>query len=149
LRLAVHNPAAVADRLEAVLFAHPVAGLVSKHCPRPRLCTTPSKAPIHKPANLLQRLAVQEDEADADDVMIRLVERAGQRALVGIQADLRQAEPAEQAGFAPTVSWLKLALETLRTEAPAEHEAALEAERRLVVWLMARDEAERHAEATL
>ena len=29
---------------------------------------------------------------------------------------MRQAAPAEQGGFAPTVSWLKLTLEALRTE---------------------------------
>jgi hypothetical protein len=60
---------------------------------------------------------------------------------------MRQAAPAEQGGFAPTVSWLKLTLEALRTENTGDRGAALEAEQRLVGWLVARDEAEHHTEA--
>jgi hypothetical protein len=48
----------------------------------------------------------------------------------------------------PTVSWLKLTLETTRAEDIGARGAALEAERRLVGWLVARDEAERQTEAT-
>jgi hypothetical protein len=84
-----------------------------------------------------------------DDVMVRLVERAGQRAVAGLQAEMRQAEPADQAAFAPMVAWCKLTLEILRPDDVTDRAAALEAEQRLVGWLVARDEAERHTEATL
>ena len=99
-------------------------------------------------ADLLQRLAVEEYGGRAPTtVMVRLVERAGQRALRDLQAEMRQATPAEYAGFAPTVAWLKLTLETLRTEDAAGGDAAVEAGRRLVDWLVARDAAEPTTEA--
>jgi hypothetical protein len=50
---------------------------------------------------------------------------------------MRQAEPGEQVGFAPTVSWLKLSLEALRAEDEGGRPGALEAEQRLVGWLAA------------
>jgi DNA primase len=153
LRLAVHRPEAVAARLELALFAHPLA----RACFEALLAATTLHAAIEaadpQAADLLQRLAVEDTEADTDDVMVRLVERAGQRALQEVQADMRQAEPGEQAAFAPTVSWLKLTLEGLRAEGTAAHEfdrqpGALEAEQRLVGWLLARDQSEQHTEAT-
>jgi hypothetical protein len=48
-------------------------------------------------ADLIQRLAVEDTDADADDVMIRLVERAGNRALASLQAEMRQSDSADQA----------------------------------------------------
>ncbi len=148
LRLAVHRPEAVAERLELVLFAHPLA----RACFEALLGATTLHAAIEaadpQAADLLQRLAVEDTEADTDDVMVRLVERAGQRTLQEIQAEMRQAEPGEQVGFAPTVSWLKLTLEALRTEDGAGRPGALEAQQRLVGWLVARDQAEQQTEAT-
>jgi hypothetical protein len=148
LRLAVHHPADVADRLEMVLFAHPVARACFEALSAATTLHSAIEAADPQAADLLQRLAVEDTDADADDVMVRLVERAGQRALTGLRAEMRQGSPEAQAGFVPTVSWLKLTLEMLRAEAPAERSAALEAEHGLVGWLVARDEAERHTEAT-
>ena len=142
LRLAVHRPEAVADRLELVLFAHPLARACFEALSAATTLHDAIEAADPQAADLLQRLAVEDTDADTDDVMVRLVERAGQRALPGVQAEMRQAEPGEQAGFAPTVSWLKLTLEALRTEDAGGRAAALEAEQRLVGWLVARDQAE-------
>ncbi len=148
LRLAVHHPELVADRLELVLFAHPLA----RACFEALSAVTTLHGAIEvadpQAADLIQRLAVEDTDADADDVMIRLVERAGNRALASLQAEMRQSDSADQAGFVPTVSWLKLTLETTRAEDIGAQLAALEAERRLVGWLVARDEAERQTEAT-
>jgi hypothetical protein len=96
-------------------------------------------------ADLLQRLAVQDTEAETDDVMIRLTERAGQRALAALQAEMRQADPID---FAPTVGWLKQTLLALRAEGQEGRAGALESERVLVGWLETRDARERHTEAT-
>ncbi len=148
LRLAVHHPAAVADRLEMVLFAHPVARAGFEALSASTTLHDAIEASDPQAADLLQRLVVEDTDADVDEVMVRLVERAGQRTLAGLQAEMRQAEPEDQAGFVPTVSWLKLTLEMLRAEQSAERAAALEAEHGLVGWLVARDEAERHTEAT-
>jgi DNA primase len=148
LRLAVHHPAAVAERLELVLFAHPVARACFEALSAATTLHGAIEAADPQASDLLQRLAVENTHADADDVMVRLVERAGQRALAALQAEMRQAESADQAGFVPTVAWLKLTLESVRAEDPGERARALEAEQRLVGWIMARDEAERHTEAT-
>jgi DNA primase len=143
LRLAVHRPEVVAERLEVVLFGHPLA----RSCFEALSGATTLHAAIEsadpQAAELLQRLAVEDTEAEVDDVMRRIVERAGQRALRSLEAEMRQAEPGEQAQFVPTVTWLKLSLEALRAEDPAARLAALESERRLVGWLVARDDAER------
>jgi hypothetical protein len=80
--------------------------------------------------------------------MTRLVERAGHRALRQLEAEMRQAAPADQPGFSHTVAWLKLALEAVRTDEAVGRDAAMEAEQRLVGWLVARDEAQSLREAT-
>ena len=139
LRLAVHHPEAVADRLERVLFAHPLAQACFEVLSAATTLPDAIEAADPQAADLLQRLAVEDAAADTDDVMVRLVERAGQRALRSVQSDVRQAEPAEQAGLAPTVSWLKLSLEALRGEDAGGRSGALEAEQRLVGWLLARE----------
>jgi DNA primase len=148
LRLAVHRPEAVAERLELVLFAHPLAKAAFEALLAATTLHAAIEAADPQAADLLQRLAVEDTEADTDDVMVRLVERAGQRALQEVQSEMRLAEPGEQIGFAPTVSWLKLTLEALRTEDGAGRPGALEAEQRLVGWLVARYQAEHQTEAT-
>ena len=139
LRLAVHHPEVVADRLERVLFAHPLAQACFEVLSTATTLPDAIEAADPQAADLLQRLAVEDTAADADDVMVRLVERASQRALRSVQSDMRQAEPGEQAGFAPTVSWLKLTLEGLRRDDADGRTGALEAEQRLVGWLLARE----------
>ena len=124
-------------------------GRLRRSVGRHRPCTRPSRRPIRRPADLLQRLAVEDTDADVDEVMIRLVERAGQRALPELQAEMRQAEPEDQAGYRPTD---RLAEDGLRDHAcradRRNGQPPLEAEQRLVGWIVARDEAERQTEAT-
>jgi DNA primase len=139
LRLAVHHPELVADRLELVLFAHPLARAGFEALSAATTLYDAIEAADPQAADLLQRLAVEDSDAEVDDVMARIVERAGQRALREVEAEMRQTDPAGQAGFVPTVTWLKLTLETLRAEDSASRPAAVEAERRLVGWLVARD----------
>jgi DNA primase len=143
LRLAVHHPQLVADRLESVLFAHPLAKACFEALSAATTLHDAIEAADPQAADLLQRVAVEDTGAEVDDVMVRLAERAGQRAVREVEAEMRQAGPAEQAAFAPMVTWLKLTLEALRAENAAAQAAALEAEQRLVGWLVARDEAER------
>ncbi len=150
LRLAVHHPEQVANRLELALFAHPLAGPCFEVLSAATTLHAAIEAADPQAADILQRLAVEDASAgvDADAVMVRLVERAGQRVVAALQAEMRQAPPVDQAGFVPTISWLKLTLETLRREDAAGGSAALEAEQRLVGWLVARDEVEYGTEAT-
>ena len=141
LRLAVHRPEEVASQLEGVLFDHPIA--------RSAFDVLSSAATLHEAidaadpqtADLLQRLAVEDSEAAAGDVMTRLVERAGQRALRDLQAEMRQAEPSVQAELSPTIGWLKLSVEALRPDGiVADANGVTEAQDRLVRWLAAREE---------
>jgi hypothetical protein len=138
----------VARRLEGVLFVHPTA--------RSAFDSLSVAATLHEAietadpqaADLLQRLAVEETGADADDVMIRLVERAGSRALRDLQIEMRQATSDQHVAYAGTIAWLKVALETMRTDDVTKRPAAVEAEERLVGWIVARDQAKGSTEAT-
>ncbi len=140
LRLAVHRRDEVVSRLDRLLFSNVLAATAFD--------LLRSVDDVHQAigsadpqvAELLQRVAVDETDADADDVTIRLVERAVQKELRELQAEMRQLPPPEQAPYAPTVTWLKLGLEQMRDDDIAHRGAALEAEERLVAWL-----AERHA----
>ena len=145
LRLAVHRPADVADRLELVLFAHPLARACFEALSSAHTLHEAVEAADPQAADLLQRLAVQDTDAEVDDVVIRLAERAGQRALAALQVEMRQADPAD---FAPTVGWLKHTLLALRADDPEAQTGAVESERVLVGWLQTRDARERHTEAT-
>ncbi len=87
---------------------------------------------------LLAELAVTEPESSADDVMVRVVELAGQRAVAELQAELRAAASEDVPAYVDNIAWLKLAVEALRPASPSEAATASEAERRLVAWLVAR-----------
>ena len=117
LRLAVHHPEQVADRLELVLFAHPLARACFDALSASTTLHDAIEAADPQAADLLQRLAVEDTDAEVDDVMVRLV-RAGRPAAPYVSWKPRCARPtpAEQAAFVPTVTWLKLTLETLRAE---------------------------------
>lgn len=131
LRLAVHRPAEVAPYLDDVLFADPLH-VEAFHA-------LASAATLHEAidraspevADLLQRLAVEESEAETDDVLRRLVDGAGGRALAGLQAEARTL--ADPVSLAPTVAWLKLRIEELRAE-----DTGLDAARQLLAWLAER-----------
>jgi DNA primase len=130
LRLAVHRPETVANRLEAALFAdelhlavfQSLAAAVTLH---DAIANADPEA-----ADLLQRLAVEEAEEDPDDVMIRLIEESGKRVLRELE---REARGSGSPDGAPTVAWIKLALEELRIP-----QTRGDAEARLVPWLVDR-----------
>lgn len=144
LRLAVHRREAVIERLEAPLFDHILA--------RTAFALLRESADVHEAidradpqvGDLLQRLAVEETEADPDDVTIRLVERAVQKQLQELQSEMRQAPPENQAGYIPIITWLKLGLERMRVDDVTQRDAAIEAEERLVGWLAERAAPESH-----
>ena len=126
LRLAVHRPEEVADLLHEVLFAdelHLAAfrALASAATLREAIDSADPGA-----AALLQRLAVEESDADPVDVVARLAHRAGSRALAAVETEARGSEDKARA-LAPTVAWLKLTLEQLPEP---------EVIKRLLAWLV-------------
>jgi DNA primase len=130
LRLAVHQPQVVANRLEAALFADELHLAVFRALASATTLHDAIAGADPDAAELLQRLAVEEAEEDADDVMIRLIEECGKRVLQDLAREARGSGSPEGA---PTVAWIKLALEELRIP-----EARGDAEARLVPWLVTR-----------
>lgn len=132
LRLAVHRPEEVADRLEDVLFADELHIAAFRTLASASTLHEAIAAADPEVAHLLQRLAVEDAEEDVDDVIARLVDRSAQRALHEIQREARASSAPEE--FATVVAWLKLTLEQLR-----EPKTRQEAEAGLVPWLVDRN----------
>ncbi|MDQ6783414.1 MAG: DNA primase [Actinomycetota bacterium] len=133
LLLAVHRPEEVAPRLESCLFDHALArSAFAALCSAETLHDAIAEADPQVAA-LLRRLAVETCDADTDDIMVRLVERAGARAVAELLADIRQATDATP--WAQSLSWLKLTLENLRC---GDHRR--DAEEWLVRWIVERTE---------
>ncbi|HVV35166.1 MAG TPA: DNA primase [Acidimicrobiales bacterium] len=128
LKVAIHRPEAVAGKLHEVLFtdqAHHDAFLA--------LATG---APLHEAieqappeaAALLRRLAVDDVDADPDDVLAGLVRVAADAAAARLNKSLAQG--ADYAEVAPTIAWLKQTREQLQDD-----ELRSEATVALVAWL--------------
>jgi len=133
LRLAVHRPEEVADRLEEALLIHPLSRSVFRALVGAPTLHEAVDGADPETAALAVRLTVEEPDAETEDVMVRLVERAGARALGHLQAEARRA--ADPSSLVPTIAWVKLALESLRDEpAPGR-----DAEARLVPWIVAHE----------
>lgn len=140
LRLAVHRPEAISGRLTARLFSHPLASRAFAALRHAGDLHEAVEAVDPQTSDLLQRVAVEETGADPDDVVIRMVERAVHAELRELQAEMRQAPPADQAAYAPTIAWLKMGLERMRLDDITQRGASMEAEELLVGWLAARQE---------
>lgn len=138
LRLAVHRPEDVAARLERVLFAHPLAQSAYDALAGAATLHEAIEWSDPQTAGFLQRLAVEAPDAEVDDVMVRMVERAGQRALLELSAEMRGAD--DPAAYAQIIAWLKHALELVRSGEGGDPIVAREAEVALVDWLVARVE---------
>ena len=92
LRLAVHRPERVADRLEAVLFPDELQRAAFDALAGSDDLHEAVEAAEHadpRVAGLLRRLAVEEPATDADDVVVPLVRNASRRALAGAEAQAR------------------------------------------------------------
>ena len=88
-------------------------------------------------AELLAALAVDASDAEVVDVASRLVAESGRARLAELQREARGAD--DPLAYSPSITWLKLQLESLREDP----ESALVAGGELVRWL-SRNEGERH-----
>jgi DNA primase len=129
LRLAVHRPESVAGRLEGVLFAGAATRAAFESLAGAGSLSDAIARSSPDAAALLRRIAVEEADADPDDVVGRLVEHAASRALVEVQAMARRS--VSPTDYAPTSTWLKLSIEQLRDPA-----SRVEASKQLVAWLV-------------
>jgi DNA primase len=130
LRLAIHRPEDVADRLEPVLFSDAVQ--------RAAFDELASASTLHEAiaradpdvAALLERLAVEDARADADEIVTRLVDLAACRALAELESDARTSDD-RALEVAPITTWLRLKIEELRQPG-----TAVEAVDGLLPWLV-------------
>ena len=112
LLLAVHEPESVADLLDEVLFGDDIELAAYR--------ALASAATLHEAieqadpdaAELLQRLAVEEVDVEAEDVLALLVADVAQRSVHDLEAEARVSD--DPLAAAETVGWLKLRLEELR-----------------------------------
>jgi DNA primase len=145
LRLAIHHPEAVADRLQRALFAHPVNRAAFDALASAATFGEAVAAADPQTGDLLGRLAVEDTDDDPDDVMVRLVEVAARRATQELERELRAAPVSDHAGYVETMTWLKHTREALRTADGTpigfHLDSGLQAERLLVAWLVEREQA--------
>ncbi len=141
LRLAIHRPEEMTDRLEAELFPEGLqrqafAALVEADDLHQAIDGAPP--PV---AELLVRLAVEEPVGDAEGVRVQLVREAARREIAEL-VRLVRADPTTAAAGARTVAAVRTVLEEL--DDPV---AAVAAADRLVAWLSGRNDVARPGDA--
>ena len=137
LRLAVHRPERVSDRLEAVLFPDELQRAAFEALTgSDDLHHAVETAEDHDPrvASLLRRLAVEEPVTDADDVVVTLVRNASRRALAVAEAQVRLS-PNTVGTVAPVIARVRHDLDELD-----DSDRCLAAADRLLAWLVGRDD---------
>jgi DNA primase len=128
LRLAIARPAEMADRLAESMFVEELHAAAFR--------ALLSAATLHEAIEnadpgasaLLQRLAVEDTDAEPEDVVALLLERITHRAITDLELASRNTENIEDASA--LMSWLKLTREQLFDPA-----TRVDASERLVAWL--------------
>jgi DNA primase len=141
LRLAVQQPTSMLELLEDVLFDD------DHHLSAFRLLRE-AQGDVHRAldaadpgaAELLQRLAVEETDADPTDVRRVLLREKAVRASHALEVASREAD--DFAAYSSAIGWLKLQIEKVQPDAPSDRFA----EDELVAWLVRRAEDEAHDE---
>jgi DNA primase len=133
LRLLVHRPEEIGARLHPVFFDGDLSAraFLARSLAESLHDAVASADP--EVADLLQRLAVEDADEDVDEVVIRLIERAGGRALEDLQREARRSSRPQDYGA--VIAWLKLALEDVRSGHFGQ-----DGESPLVAWLVSRFE---------
>jgi DNA primase len=136
LRLAVHDPDRIGDRLERLLFvdemqARAFDALASTDGVIEAIALVEDDDP--DVATLLRRLAVEEPAVGADECVVHLVRAAAHRSLVGLQAEARL-DPDLVARIAADSGQVARDLELIGTS-----DEGLEAADRLLAWLHKRE----------
>jgi DNA primase len=138
LRLLVADPASIADALDGVLFGDDLNYAVYQALVATATLRDAVEAADPAASDLLQRLAVEDTEADPADVMARLVEEASRRELVIIQSEVVSADESMMFERSAEMAWVKLRMEELR-----EPGTAAEAVEQLLAWLLERPQESR------
>ncbi len=139
LRLVVHRPMDVAERVHIDLFGSDLARAAFDQLASAMTLTDAIEAATPQVADLLAQLAVEDTVEDPEDVLRRLVEQAASRALDELRRDARSATPSvSHDELSKRSGRLRLALEALRSvDAGPDYEKRVdEAERQLLALLL-------------
>jgi len=128
LRLAVHRPEAVGHLLDEVLFEDELHAAVFRALAPGGTMHEVLERCDPGAADLLQRLVVEEAEADPDNVASLLTAAAARRALRRLDAQNRREHDPEQS---KQIAWLKMAIERVDPD-----DADPEARAQLLAWLV-------------
>jgi DNA primase len=125
LRLAVHRPQDVAPFLEDMLFIDDINLAAYRALNSAQTLHAAIEAAEPEAAALLRRLAVEEADAEPEDVVALLVRLAANRALTELEAQARASQTVID------LTWPKQRLEDLK-----RGESRVEAATQLVAWLV-------------
>ncbi|HMK63702.1 MAG TPA: DNA primase [Acidimicrobiales bacterium] len=137
LRLAVHRPESVVDRLEPFVFLDPLQRHAFETLAEAESLPEALELAEDRDPNLpglLRRLMVEEPTADADDVVVQLVRIASRRALADVEAEARLSPDAIER-LAPIIARVRGDLDDLD-----EASGGIIAADRLLAWLSERHE---------
>jgi DNA primase len=112
LRLAVHQPEAVAPFLDEMLFTDEVELAAYRALAEAATFHEALRDADPEAAELLQQLAVEEVDVDPEDVLALLVADAAQRVIREVESGARSSD--DPLADPQTIGWLKLRLEDLR-----------------------------------
>jgi hypothetical protein len=144
LALAIHEPAAMAGRLDEMLFADPLhrrgyMALAGADSLRDAIEQSDDEV-----ADLLIQLANYDPQTEADQAIVALVRSVATEALGDLQAEAREAQVAGDderlLRIAPTLFWLKSELEVFGDVGAGDQarREVVEAADRLLGWLRSR-----------
>jgi len=131
IRVAIHRPDEILDRLAPALFDDPVRREAFEALGDGGLMAAADRA---GPAatGLLRRLAVDPSDADTEDVLAGIARLAADRVLRELQRDARGASSIQdRQGFASAIAWVKMQAENL-----AERDSREPALAQLLPWLI-------------
>jgi len=132
IRLAIHRPDDVLDRLAPSLFGDPLRrGAFTALTEHPGVGAAADGAEPEA-ASLLRRLAVESSDAEIDDVLAGLARGTADWVLRDLQRSARNASAdTDREGYAAAISWLKTQTELLAER--STREAAID---QLLPWLI-------------
>ena len=133
LRLAISRPEAMAERLHESMFTEDLHVAAFRALLAAETLHDAIEAADPGAASLLQRLAVEDTDAEPDDVVARLLDQAITRAIGDLERKTRDTVDIEESSS--LMSWLKLTREQLY-----EPSTRVDASERLVAWLTDREE---------
>jgi DNA primase len=134
LRLAVTRPSEILPRIDEVLFSdgRPLGAFRALRDADSLPAALDAADPLT--AELLGRLAVEDTEAEPDDVVILLLRDAATRAMTELESLMRRAD--DPLSYSDSISWLKHQIVAMRPDDPPGREA----EEQLLRWLRQRVE---------